>query len=125
MLRLSIQTPNYKQFLKKAGMQPMNRVLVNILNSAYNDDRLTITSDYSSVKDCDAIIVAIPLLIDAQKKILDIPFLDTIKKIAPFAKNKLPIIIETSIPVGFARNKVIPAIESTGKTTRGRFFAGT
>ena len=38
------------------------------------------------VKDCDAIIVAIPLLIDAQKKILDTPFLDTFKKIAPFTR---------------------------------------
>ena len=75
----------------------------DILNSAYNDNRLAITNDYSSVKDCDAIIVAIPLLIDHRKKILDTPFLDTIKRIAPFAKNKLPVIIETSVPVGFGK----------------------
>ena len=100
---------------KKRGYATSEPGVGEILNTAYNDDRLVITNDYASVKDCDAIIVAIPLLIDAQKKVMDTPFLDTIEKIAPFAKDKLPVIIETSVPVGFSRGKVIPAFEAAGK----------
>ena len=46
---------------------------------------------------------------------MDKPFLDTFKNLAPFLENKTAIIIETSMPVGFGRNSVVPAIESTGK----------
>ena len=87
----------------------------DILKKAFDKESLVITSDYSLIEGSDAIIVAIPLLIDKQKKILDVPFLDTIKKIAPFTGNKIPIVIETSIPVGFSRHHVLPAFESAGK----------
>ena len=86
-----------------------------ILNEAYNNQRLVIANQYSSIKGSDAVIVAIPLLVDAQKKILGVPFLDTIKKMAPFTANKVPIIIETSVPVGFSNHYVVPAFESAGK----------
>jgi len=87
----------------------------DILTRAYNNQKLAITAEYSSIEGSDAIIIAIPLLIDEQKKILDVPFVDTIKKIAPFTSGKIPVIIETSIPVGFSRNYVVPAFESAGK----------
>ncbi len=87
----------------------------DILTKAYGNQKLAISSDYSSIKGSDAIIIAIPLLIDEQKKVLGVPFLDTIKKIAPFTGAKVPVIIETSIPVGFSRNYVVPAFESAGK----------
>ena len=93
----------------------------DILKRSYGDQRLVITNDYSSIKGSDAIIIAIPLLIDAQKKILTVPFLDTIKKLAAFTANNVPIIIETSIPVGFSRNHVVPVFESAGKQ-HGRDF---
>src|SRR5687768_8897287 len=82
----AVDTDAELQTIFKKGRYATNEPGVGeILNSAYYDERLAITTDYSSVKDCDAIIVAIPLLIDAQKKILDIPFLETFKRIAPFA----------------------------------------
>ena len=87
----------------------------DILAKAYGNQKLAITADYSSIKGSDAIIIAIPLLIDEHKKILDVPFVDTIKNIAPFTIGKIPVIIETSIPVGFSRNCVVPAFESAGK----------
>lgn len=89
--------------------------LTEILNSAYDKNKLTITDDFSATKNSDAIIVAIPLVIDRQKNILDKPFLDTFKLLAAFLESKTPVIIETSMPVGFARNSVVPAIESMGK----------
>jgi nucleotide sugar dehydrogenase len=112
----AVDTNTELQTIFKRGRYETNEPgVAEILNSAYRENRLAISGDYSSIKNCDAIIVAIPLLIDAQKKILDAPFLGTFKKIAPFTGNKIPIIIETSIPVGFARNNVLPAIESSGK----------
>lgn len=89
--------------------------LSDILVSGFNNNKLVITDDFSFIKGSDSIIVAIPLLIDKQKKILDEPFLEAMKKIAPFTENKVVIVIETSVPVGFGRNSVVPAIESQGK----------
>jgi len=87
----------------------------DILTRAYSNQKLIVTDDYSTVKGSDAIIIAIPLLIDAQKKILDEPFLGTIREIAPFTGNTIPIIIETSVPVGFSGNQVVQAFETVGK----------
>ena len=87
----------------------------DILKSAYANNKLVVTDDFSLIKGSDAIIIAIALLIDSQKKILDAPFLGVIKKIAPFAENKTVIIIETSVPVGFSRKTVLPVLEAEGK----------
>ncbi|HKO82583.1 MAG TPA: nucleotide sugar dehydrogenase, partial [Chitinophagaceae bacterium] len=87
----------------------------DILVSAYSDNKLVVTEDFSFIKNSDAIIIAIALLIDQQKKILDTPFLEVVKKIAPFVANQTAIIIETSVPVGFNRNTVLPVFESEGK----------
>ena len=52
---------------------------------------------------------------------MDEIFLSTIKEVSVFAGDKTVIIIETSVPVGFCRNSVVPAIESQGKL-HGRDF---
>ena len=95
--------------------------LKDILTLAYKNSKLVITGDFSLVKDNDAIIVSLPFLIDSQKKTMDEFFLSTIKEVAVFAGDKTVIIIETSVPVGFCRNSVVPAIESQGKL-HGRDF---
>lgn len=92
-----------------------------ILTSAYSGKKLIIGENFSVISDSDAVIVAIPLLIDQQKKILAAPFLSAMQAMAPFLDNRALIVIETSIPVGFGRNHVVPAIESKGKV-HGRDF---
>ncbi len=99
---------NYKYETKEPGVK-------DILTLAYKDSRLVITEDFSLVKSSDALIIAIPLLIDDHKKTLDAPFLEAIKKASSFIVNKTLIIIETSVPVGYGRNKVLSTIESQGK----------
>ncbi len=89
--------------------------LTDLLNGAYKQNKLNITNDFSAVKGTEAIIVSIPLIVDNQKKLLKEPFLESFKKLASFLKNNIPVIIETSMPVGFGRNNVMPAIESKGK----------
>jgi nucleotide sugar dehydrogenase len=112
----AIDTNPELQRLFQSGAYYTNEPGLNeILNSAYKNKRLAITGDFASIKNSDAVIVAIPLLIDAEKNILDAPFLDAMKKMASFLYNKTVIVIETSVPVGFGRNYVVPAIESKGK----------
>src|SRR5687767_4139919 len=99
----------------KSGIYKTNEPgLSDILKSGYKNKKLVIADDFSLIKGSDAIIIAIPLLIDSQKEILDEPFLAAMKKLAPFTGNKMVVVIETSVPVGFGRNSVVPAIESQG-----------
>jgi nucleotide sugar dehydrogenase len=95
--------------------------LQHILTAAYADTLLTISGDFATVKGSFAIIVAIPLLIDEEKKVVDEPFLQTIKKLSPGLENNTLVVIETSIPVGFSRGTVLPVLESAGKK-HGRDF---
>lgn len=112
----AIDTNPDLQKLFKEGSFYTNEPGVNeILTSACRENKLIISDDFSLIKDSDAVIVAIPLLVDQEKKILDTPFLTAMHDIAPFLNRKTLIVIETSIPVGFGRNHVVPAIESKGK----------
>ncbi|WP_276500486.1 nucleotide sugar dehydrogenase [Terrimonas pollutisoli] len=95
--------------------------LKDILVAAYKRENLIISHDYSFIKGSDCIIITIPLLIDEWQKIQDGPFLEAIGRIAIYAEQKVPIIIETSVPVGFTRQNVLPVIESKGKK-HGRDF---
>jgi UDP-N-acetyl-D-glucosamine dehydrogenase len=89
--------------------------LAKALTSSFASGQLIVTNDFSQVHDSAAVIVAIPLLVDQQKNILDEPFLNCFRELAPHFSNNVLIVIETSIPVGYGRDVVVPAIESTGK----------
>jgi nucleotide sugar dehydrogenase len=89
--------------------------LAEVLTSSFASGQLVVTNDFSQVIDSAAVIVAIPLLVDQQKNILDEPFLNCFRELAPHFSNNILIVIETSIPVGYGRDVVVPAIESTGK----------
>lgn len=89
--------------------------LKRILTTAFGEGRLTISLDYSGIKKCDCIIIAIPLGIDEQQKIQDGVFLNAIGKMAGYLEQKVPVILETSVPVGFTRKNVLPALEAKGK----------
>jgi nucleotide sugar dehydrogenase len=89
--------------------------LSDVLSASFASGQLIITNDFSQVQDSAAVIVAIPLLVDQQKNILDEPFLNCFRELAPHFSNNVLIVIETSIPVGYGRNVVVSAIESKGK----------
>jgi nucleotide sugar dehydrogenase len=88
--------------------------LESILVPAYHTGQLSITDQMASVAGSDAIIVAIPLLVSQTKEILDEPFLDCFRAIAPHVSAKTLIVVETSIPVGYGRNHIVPAMEARG-----------
>lgn len=102
--------------LFKSGLYRSNEPgLQDILGNAYTGGNLFVTNDFSSIKGSIAVIVAIPLLIDEQKRVLDEPFLRTMKMLASGLENNTVIIIETSLPVGFSRHRVLPTLELAGK----------
>lgn len=89
--------------------------VTEVLTSTFESGTLRISARYSDIEGSDAVIVAIPLLVDIEKNILDKPFLQCFRDLAPYLQNKVLVVIETSIPVGYGRNKVVPVIESEGK----------
>ena len=107
--------PDLQKLFKEGLFYTIEPGVNEILTSAYHESKLIISDDFALIKDSDAVIVAIPLLVDQEKKILDAPFLDAMHAMAPFLDNRTLIVIETSIPVGFGRKSVVPAIESKGK----------
>jgi nucleotide sugar dehydrogenase len=107
--------PDLQKVFSEGKYETNEPGLKDILVTSFQNGKLQISDDFSSIKGSDAVIVAIPLLVDKQKQILDEPFLDCFKKLAPHFEKNVLIVIETSIPVGYGRNTVISAIESQGK----------
>ena len=89
--------------------------ITEILLKNFHSGNLKITDDYSSIKNSQAVIVCIPLLITESKKIIKNPFLDCLKNIAPFLSEKCLLSVETTIPVGFSRKTIVPLLDKLGK----------
>jgi nucleotide sugar dehydrogenase len=107
--------PDLKSIFESGKYETNEPGLADVLVSSFKSGQLVITNDFAAVQGSDAVIVAIPLLVDKKKNILDDPFLDCFKKLSPHFSENVLIVIETSIPVGYGRNTVVPAIESQGK----------
>ncbi len=107
--------PDLKKMFDAGAYESNEAGLAEMLNPSFASGKLKISSAFSDISGSDAVIVAIPLLVDKQKNILDQPFLDCFKNLAPHFEDKMLIVIETSIPVGYGRGTVVPAIESQGK----------
>jgi nucleotide sugar dehydrogenase len=88
--------------------------LTEILQNGFEQGVLTISNDFSSVRGSAAIIVCIPLLVDEQKKILKQPFLDCFSQLVPHLSDQCIVSDETTVPVGFTRREILPALESAG-----------
>jgi len=107
--------PGLQKQFKDGSFYTNEPGVYKILTSAHRENKLIISDSFSLIEGSDAVIVAIPLLVDKEKKIMDAPFLGAMHELASFVNNKTLIVIETSVPVGFGRNSVVPAIESRGK----------
>ncbi|PZR22725.1 MAG: hypothetical protein DI535_25530 [Citrobacter freundii] len=70
----------------------------------------------------EAVIISIPLTVNADKKTIDDPFIKCFQQLIPFCTNKLLIVVETSVPVGYCRSTLLPVLESTGKKHGIDFF---
>lgn len=89
--------------------------ITSILTTAFADKKLIVTTDYAAVTKTDAVIIAIPLMIDAGKRVAASPFETCLRQLSMHLSGNIPVVIETSVPVGFARGTLIPALEQGGK----------
>ncbi len=95
--------------------------LTDIFRNRFDQGALSISNDFSSVRGSAAIIVCIPLLVDDQKQILKQRFLDCFNQLAPYLSDQCIVSDETTVPVGFTRGEILPALELAGMK-HGRDF---
>lgn len=107
--------PELKKVFETGNYEINEPGLKDVLLSSFQSGKLEISNDFSAIEGSAAVIVAIPLLVSKQKAIMDEPFLECFRNLAPHFRDNMLIVIETSIPVGYGRNTVVPAIESQGR----------
>lgn len=107
--------PELKSVFEAGTYEVSEPGLKDILLPRYQSGDLQITEDFAAVRGSAAVIVAIPLLVDKNKTILDEDFLACFSNLAPYLNDKILVVIETSIPVGYGRNTIVPVIESQNK----------
>jgi len=85
-----------------------------VLTEAFRTGRLHVRQSLNDSQP-EAVIISIPLSVDADKKTIDGPFLKCFQQLIPFCNNNILIVVETSVPVGYCRNTLLPVLEAGGK----------
>ena len=114
--------PEISQLFSRNQFDTNEPKVKEILIKSFNKGNLEVTCDFKSIKDSQAIIICIPLLIDDSKNIIKKSFLDCIENIAPYLSNKCLLSTETTLPVGFSRKSILPLIEKFGKKHDQDFY---
>lgn len=86
-----------------------------VLTGAYQSKQLELASDFSGMGNATAVILSLPLLVNKEKRTIDTPFLESLQQLSPYCKDRLLIVVETSVPVGYCRTVLLPALEAKGK----------
>ncbi len=86
----------------------------SVLSDAYSNGHLKIEQSLEG-QTIDAVIVCIPLSVDLNKRTIDAPFIECFQQLAAHCFDKLLIILETSVPVGYTRKVLLPVLEEAGK----------
>lgn len=107
--------PDLKKIFEEQRFEINEPGLKEILVPAFENGNLEISTDFKNIEGSEAVIIAIPLLVNQQKEIYHEPFLACFRNLAPHFSNKMLVIVETSIPVGYGRNTIVKEIEATGK----------
>ncbi|MET0466763.1 MAG: nucleotide sugar dehydrogenase [Chitinophagaceae bacterium] len=88
--------------------------VLNVLTDAYHDGNLHILTGLGD-QQIDAVIICIPLAVDKEKNTIDDPFINCFRQLISHCSDKLLIVVETSVPVGYSRRILLPVLESSGK----------
>ncbi|MET0636409.1 MAG: nucleotide sugar dehydrogenase [Chitinophagaceae bacterium] len=92
-----------------------------ILVPAFGLQILTISTDPLSASESSAIILSIPLSVNARRLPDSSAFVETIISLSANLVQNTMLVIETSVPVGFCRQVIATSLEATGKV-HGRDF---
>ena len=93
-----------------------------VLHKSHSDGRFTMSADAVSVMDCKTIIICLPLSINDAKLPDAAPFIDALVAIAPCLSERTMLVVETSVPVGFCRTRILPALEIAGRIHGRDYF---
>lgn len=115
------RNPAIAQSFQDGSYQTNEPGLREVLMQSWKQGLLQIRPDYASLKESRALIIAIPLLINDDKSIRHEPFAECFREFAPYLHNNTVIVIETSMPVGYSRQRVAPVLEAAG-LQHGRDF---
>lgn len=96
--------------------------LNEIIQPALTEKRLIVTGDFATIHNSQAVIICIPLGVDKNNQPDKEPFLECIRELAPGLCNRTVVIVETSVPVGFCRNELAPALQQLGVEHGREFF---
>jgi nucleotide sugar dehydrogenase len=89
--------------------------ILSFFEVARKENRITLTSDFSKIVECEATLISIPLLVDDFGAPNYAPFASCLKAMAPFLKNNHLVSVETSLPPGATRKFVKIELEKAGK----------
>jgi nucleotide sugar dehydrogenase len=95
----------------------------DVLKNALKKKSFRATTDYSdALKDSDAIVVIVPLVVDENKNI-DFKIVDSVTiEIGKHMKKGATLVYETSFPVGTTRNRLKELIIKQGKLKENDFY---
>lgn len=112
---------NLLDAIQRRGYHSTEPGLNERIQPALADGRLQLSSDYAQLAGTHAIIICIPLGISDQRQVDNRPFLECIRQLAPALSERTIVVLETTVPVGFIRNDLVPALEEQG-CRHGRDF---
>ena len=81
----------------------------------YGGERLKAVDDYSTIKDCSAHIIIVPLLIDENKKPDFSIIKDVCENLSKTIKDDDLVVLETTVPPGTTDNFIKPILDKSGK----------
>ncbi len=91
------------------------------ISKLMNKKFLSVSSDYSIVRDCQVILICVPTpLSQAQQPDLSY-VLDAVKSVAEYLSKGTLVILESTVEPGTTRNFLIPLLEKVSGLERGEF----
>lgn len=103
------------EFFRNGDYRSDEPGVAGLLTEAYSSGTLTVQTDAQEAGTPAAVIVTIPFSITEEKVPDAGSFINGVRSILPLLQGNMPLVIETSVPVGFCRNQLLPALSGDGK----------
>jgi UDP-N-acetyl-D-glucosamine dehydrogenase len=96
------------------GESHIEDVPSNVLRALVEAERLTATSDYDTLRDVDAILIALPTPLSAQREPDLSIVLGAAAEIAPRLQRGQLVVLESTTYPGTTRERLLPVLETSG-----------
>jgi len=92
--------------------------------SAISSKHFQATTDYSRVKECDSILIAVPTPLNANREPDMTYIVSTCEAIYPYLRKEQVIVLESTTYPGTTNEVVVPILERSGLKINKDFYAG-